>query len=167
MRSLLLFAGLTLLWMGVIFWFSANNSTDSAALSGELLKKLLAVLVPRWKQMDAAERTRLLTKLHHGFRKLGHFTEYGVLGMLLTATVHRLFIQNSRLTLPKAEIWLPALLALCYAATDEYHQTFVSGRSGELRDVAIDFSGACCGIAAVFLGRRLARYIKRRAKRKA
>ncbi len=37
-----------------------------------------------------------------------------------------------------AALWLAAL----YAATDEFHQTFVPSREGCLRDVAIDSSGA-------------------------
>lgn len=146
-----MFVLLTLLWMGVIYAFSARTSTESAAFSSGLLKKLLSVFVPDWSSLGAAGQRRLLNKLHHGFRKLGHFTEYSVLGMLLTATIRRFFIQNSRLTLPKAEIWLPALLSLLYAVGDEIHQRFVAGRSAELRDVCIDFAGACCGIGLCFL----------------
>lgn len=38
-------------------------------------------------------------------------------------------------------------VCLLYAASDEIHQLFVPGRSGEVRDVMIDFSGAALGIA--------------------
>lgn len=157
-----MFALLTLLWMGVIYSFSANNGSDSASLSSDVLKKLLSVFVPNWSEMRAAQRMTLLNKLHYGFRKLGHFSEYAVLGMLLTATVRRLFIQNSRLTLPKAEMWLPALLSLLYAAGDELHQRFVSGRNGQMMDVGIDFVGACCGIGVCFAAAALMRYIRGR-----
>ena len=141
---------MTLIWMGAIYAFSNRTSTESAAMSGRILRKLLSVFVPGWGEMTAGERAALISRLHHGFRKLGHFTEYAVLGILLSKTVHYLLIQSSRLTLPKAEIWLPALLSLLYAAGDEFHQRFVSGRSGELRDIGIDFSGACFGIAIFF-----------------
>ncbi|MBR4200239.1 MAG: VanZ family protein [Oscillospiraceae bacterium] len=159
-RSLLIFAVLSLLWMGVIYAFSARNSMDSAAMSGKLLRKLLSVLVPKWQEMAAGEQAALIRRLHRGFRKLGHFSEYAVLGLLLTETVHALLIQTSRLTLPKAEVWLPALLSLLYAAGDEFHQRFVSGRSGELRDVGIDFAGACFGIGIFFAGSAIIQRIR-------
>ena len=37
------------------------------------------------------------------------------------------------------------LFCACYACTDEFHQLFISGRSGEIRDVCIDCLGACIG----------------------
>ena len=42
-------------------------------------------------------------------------------------------------------------ICLLYAASDEIHQLFVPGRSGEVRDVMIDFSGAVLGIALSML----------------
>ena len=37
------------------------------------------------------------------------------------------------------------VFSVFYAATDEYHQTFIQGRSGSLRDVLIDSIGIFCG----------------------
>jgi VanZ family protein len=42
-------------------------------------------------------------------------------------------------------------LAVCYAATDEVHQLFVSGRSGQPTDVLIDACGVLAGVAVVHL----------------
>lgn len=55
--------------------------------------------------------------------------------------------------------WLgPWLIAVCYAATDETHQLFVPGRSGQVRDVLIDSVGAAIGVLlATLAARRLAR----------
>ncbi len=54
-----------------------------------------------------------------------------------------------------------AVLAICifYAATDEFHQLFVSGRSGQLRDVCIDAAGAVIGICIYFLCRGIFRHV--------
>jgi VanZ family protein len=41
------------------------------------------------------------------------------------------------------------LLAVAYAVVDEYHQTFVPGRSGSLVDVAIDAAGAALAVALI------------------
>ena len=42
------------------------------------------------------------------------------------------------------------LLAVFYAVSDELHQTFVFGRSGNLRDVAIDFVGILAAIVFLY-----------------
>ena len=166
-RLLIVSAAVTLLWMLVIFLFSAQNADESGSMSGNLLQWLLRTFVPHWETMTAAEHRHITDMLHTVFRKLGHFTEYTVLGFLLTLTVRRLRKTKklkSRQTLPLGGIWLPALLALLYAASDELHQRFVAGRSCELRDVLIDFSGACLGIALNTLLNRLHR--KRKARRR-
>lgn len=168
-RHLLCLILLTILWMGVIFWFSAQNADDSSDLSSGLLTKLLSVVVPHWKDRTAAEQASILQGLHTVFRKCGHFSEYTILGLLLTASVgqYRKCITDSRQAFTKEVILLPALCALLYAASDEFHQKFVPGRSCELRDVCIDFSGAILGIllmnTAVWLFRR---YIARKKAKK-
>lgn len=144
-------AGLTLVWMGVIFWFSAADSLHSSNMSGSILKKLLSIVVPNWSLYTEARKMQVYHSLHTLFRKCGHFSEYAVLGALLTLTVHKFFIVKSRLRLPKTEIWLPALLSCLYAVSDEVHQKFVAGRSCELRDMILDTAGACCGMGIYYL----------------
>ena len=48
-------------------------------------------------------------------------------------------------------------VAVGYAATDEYHQTFIQGRHGAVQDVAIDAAGAALAVAAWLVLRRRAR----------
>jgi len=66
-------------------------------------------------------------------RKLAHAAEYAILGALLVRATDR-----ARLAFA---------LAVIYAASDEFHQTFVEGRVGAVHDVAIDAVGAAIGIA--------------------
>lgn len=144
-------AALTLIWMGVIFAFSAADSLHSANLSGGLFKKLLAAVVPHWSSLPAMKQKIIYQRWHTMFRKCGHFSEYAVLGALLTLTIHKFFVVKNRLTLPKAEIWLPVLLSFLYAVSDEIHQIFVAGRSCEFRDMMLDTAGACCGMGIYYL----------------
>ncbi|MCQ2406912.1 MAG: VanZ family protein [Oscillospiraceae bacterium] len=160
-RALILCIVLTLLWMCMIFFFSAADSTKSANMSGSLLRKLLSGFVPHWQERSADIQQQIIDSLHTVFRKLGHFSEYALLGCLLSAGV-RLWPQKSRLPLPKTELWLPALLSFLYAGTDELHQAFVPGRSCELRDMFIDLSGACVGIAVLSCILMLRRKLRRR-----
>ena len=67
-------------------------------------------------------------------RKAAHVTEYAVLAALLCRALRRV---------------APAVvLAALYAVTDEVHQTFVDGRLGTPRDVAIDLLGVLAGVVA-------------------
>ena len=40
-------------------------------------------------------------------------------------------------------------IATAYAVTDEFHQLFVPGRSGQMTDVMIDSGGALVGLLAL------------------
>ena len=70
-------------------------------------------------------------------RKLVHMLEYGLLWLLW----HR--------ALGWRHAWAAAAIAIGYAATDEFHQTFVEGRQGHPRDVAIDTLGVALAALAV------------------
>ena len=68
-------------------------------------------------------------------RKLIHFAEYALLCFLWWRAL-------VTVTSPSRAAVLAFLLASGYAATDEYHQTFVQGRHGTPLDWAIDSAGA-------------------------
>ena len=70
-------------------------------------------------------------------RKLGHVTGYMLLAL---AWMWALEPYVRKPILPGA------LLALAYACTDEYHQTFVDGRTGTVTDVGIDSIGILIAI---------------------
>jgi VanZ family protein len=80
-------------------------------------------------------------------RKLVHMLEFGLLWLLW----HR--------ALGWRHAWAAAAIAIGYAATDELHQTFVDGRQGSPRDVAIDALGVAL---AALLHARIRR--RRRAR---
>ncbi len=79
-------------------------------------------------------------------RKVAHFCEYALLLALWFRAL------RTRLTVPAA---LASALAVsvAYAITDELHQTFVSGRFGTPRDVAIDAAGAAAAAVLILLRR--------------
>ena len=72
-------------------------------------------------------------------RKIAHMAEYGILFLLLRRALNGTFAPEFRWT--RAAAFLAAL----YAATDEYHQSFVPGRHGCWSDVAIDSCGVALG----------------------
>ena len=113
-----IFLALSLLWMTVIFYFSGQSGDESGALSGSL-SELLGI--PDWV-----------------LRKGAHMTEYAILGFFLAGFFD---------TFPIKRGWLPSWgAAVLYAASDELHQMFSSGRTPALRDVCIDAAGAALGV---------------------
>jgi tRNA threonylcarbamoyladenosine biosynthesis protein TsaE len=75
-------------------------------------------------------------------RKPAHVAEYAVLFLLLYRAINR----GSSLAWRTNDLFLVALLAVLYAASDEIHQHFVIGRSGKVLDVGIDTLGVLLGL---------------------
>lgn len=77
--------------------------------------------------------------------KVLHMCEYGLLaGLLFNAlynTVTRHVLRAIRLA---------GIIAVTYAASDEFHQMFVSTRSGTVRDVLIDTAGILIVLYIIF-----------------
>ena len=66
-------------------------------------------------------------------RKGAHVFEFAILGVLLTRAT--------------GAVGAALALGIAYAATDEFHQEFVSGRNGNVLDVVIDALGVAAGVA--------------------
>ena len=124
-----------LAWMGVIFWFSAQDGASSGRQSEMIVRLLAGVGI-------AGPNVELL------LRKAAHMTEYAVLCALLHNAIPAERGQARR-------FFLCVALSACYAATDEFHQLFVGGRGASPVDVAIDTAGAAIGGALWALGRWL------------
>jgi VanZ family protein len=80
------------------------------------------------------------------YSQLGHFAGYAILGGLMVFA-----LGADRLTL-RAGL---ALLLACslYGVSDEYHQSFVAGRTPDVADWMVDTAGAGVAIAAIALVR--------------
>jgi len=76
----------------------------------------------------------------HFVRKMAHFTEYTILGILLIST------KLSYLPYITTDIFIVLFLGLFVPVIDESIQLFVDGRSGQVTDILIDFSGVISGI---------------------
>jgi VanZ family protein len=141
-KCFVVFATLSLATMVGIFLFSAQPAELSAALSGELagrLEKLLNAF--SWL---LSEGVRLWIKTY--IRKIAHFMLYALLGSFVSSA-----LLNTKIKKEFFKYGVSAAVCLFYSITDEIHQLFVDGRSGEIRDVLLDFSGAITGIFFVFV----------------
>ena len=123
---------LLIIWFGVIFYMSAISGDGSGNMSSGLLRELCVLF--RVADIDA-----FVLKYHSLFRKVAHFTEYFILGLLLYINLKDRY-KDYRLLL------FSILVCVIYASSDEVHQLFVADRNGSLKDVFIDSSGAVCGV---------------------
>ncbi len=130
-----------LLWTALVWGNSLMAGPTSSAQSG-LVASLLAPLFCALGVVDASAMTFVV-------RKFAHFTEYAVLAVLCRRALGASPGGTRR--------WLrllPVLYPLLVAMADETIQLSVPGRAGQLRDVLIDFGGACFALAALALWRR-------------
>ena len=132
---------LIILWMIIIFLFSSQNSEDSSKLSRGFLRNFILWFLPENINEDTVDF------LEHMLRKCAHMAEYAVLGVLI-------YIQLRLYHAFEAEwkkIWSAVFLVMLYAATDEFHQLFVGGRSGQISDIFIDTCGGMAGAFVIYL----------------
>jgi VanZ family protein len=134
-------------WLPVIAWaaiiFFMSTRTFGSPFSNRLLRDLLSLL-----HLKVSHHTFYI--LATGFRKLGHFTEYGVFAIFL---YHALGREHGRAWNPKKALAC-ILLAGLYSLTDEFHQRFVPGRGPSIVDSGFDTVGATLGMAVVYFMRR-------------
>ena len=101
--------------------------------------------------MTEKQQLAMAEKIEYPVRKAAHMTEYAILGLLSFAFYRGILKKEKRQ-------FLAALLtAAVYAATDEFHQYFIPGRSAEVMDVCIDTLGASIGLAILFFTLKVVR----------
>lgn len=123
---------LPLLWMVVIFMLSHQSASISSGQSG--------VFVEQLRHIAPSVDQQLLTFL---VRKGAHIFAYFVLGILTFNALWRVDLSKFKFNYP---VGLSIIVCALYAVSDEFHQLFVSGRSGEIRDIIIDSCAATFGV---------------------
>ena len=123
-----------LIWLGVIFF----GSTEM--MSAEQTSRFLLPFL-RWLKPDISPET--FTQIHFLVRKLAHVGEYAILALLLWRAV-----RSSPALHMKLSMLFGAVLLACalFAASDEFHQSFVKSRTPSVRDVILDIVGALIGL---------------------
>lgn len=137
-RKAAFLSALTLIWMAVIFLFSAQNGSESSGTSARIVMFFCGIF--GYEPSPGAFRT--LTFI---VRKSAHMTEFGLLSLLWLGTL-RSGTDGFRWIYPAA-----FAASSVFAATDEMHQLFVSDRAGQVTDWMIDSLGALLFLAAAWI----------------
>ena len=134
---------LVLLWMVMIFLLSNEEAVKSSKKSDGLIIKSVELFTG--KSLSDQEKEKVLKYLVFPVRKCAHLSLYLILGILVISLLREYMVINTKLVL------LSLLICFLYACSDEIHQLFVPGRSGEVRDVLIDTLGECLGVSFYYL----------------
>ena len=134
------------LWMLLIFSLSAETATESADKSGGFSYKIAAFFVPGFEEMPVMEQQEIIEKMSFPIRKGAHFCIFAVLSLLAFFNI-AFFDKLSNFLKYSLSFAFCAL----YAASDEFHQNFVVGRSCEFRDWLIDCGGVLAGLLLCFV----------------
>ena len=146
-HSILLSLLLVIAVMVMIYCFSAQNGTQSGAMSGRITTWVLSIVVPDFENWAAEDQESLCDTVGFFIRKTAHFLEYALLGFSLMLHIAQI---EKKIAVRLPWLWAWAIGTL-YAASDEFHQGFVAGRGPSVRDVMIDSSGVIAGVLLMLL----------------
>ena len=120
-------------WMSIIFFFSTDlfSGSQTSRIIGPFLK---------WFALDISAESIATVQLV--FRKIAHLVEYAILSILCCRALVK---QDKLRVLQLAALVQAVLIAVAYAAFDEWHQSWTDERFGSPLDVAIDSVGAIVG----------------------
>lgn len=124
---------LVLILMFIIFNLSSDTGSKSSGKSDGLIVRTVEVILNR--KLTNKEKELYINKYVVYVRKLAHFTLYFLLGLLYIS-----FLKEFNLSYEKLFIYT-IIFVFLYACSDEVHQLFIPGRSGEILDVLIDTLG--------------------------
>lgn len=129
--------GPLLLWMVLISF--ASSSEFSALNTSQIFRPLILWIFPNLSEERVAA-------IHFLTRKVAHFSEYAVLGILSA----RAFASSANDFIQRHWFQIALPLIICFALLDEFHQSFVPSRTASIYDSAIDVAG---GLTALFVFR--------------
>ena len=130
-----------LLWMGTIFYLSSMNTNESNGRSKVIVSDIVEIVgKTTHREYTLKEKEALVEKFNKPIRKCAHASVYFVLSILV---LNFLLALHSNLEKKYVLVFFMTIfICFLFALTDEYHQTFIYGRTGQFSDVLIDTSGA-------------------------
>ena len=112
-------------------------------------------MVPEFEKWSGKKQDVFAKKIDFAVRKSAHACEYAALSVLFFVN----YKKKSRKI--KQIVVMSVLSTALYAVTDEIHQLFVPGRSGQITDVILD---SCGGLIGAVLSATILYLIRKRKK---
>lgn len=129
-------------WIPVLLGLTIICLESSPLMGGNRTAKWLSEI---WPPSLPAVSSNFFINVHHLLRKIGHFSGYGALGLLFRNAWLRSVRACLGLLGTQLKIGATALAVSCVflvGSLDEWHQSFIPGRTSKCSDVLIDTGGA-------------------------
>lgn len=136
---------LIVIWMITIFIFSGQQGSESGDTSRKFTVAIIKIITGKSLELEDP----FVEGIQLFIRKFAHFTVYAIGGFLIMNYAYTTSKTN------KQKILYSIVSGGGYAITDEIHQLFVPGRSGNITDVGIDTLGVITGILMYIAIRKL------------
>ncbi len=134
MKSFLKYWLPLVIWLGVMF-VGSTNLMSAEHTSHYIVPFLL------WLKPGMSPRTIWIILVVA--RKCAHVMEYAILALLLWRAFRSVPVLHAKISM----LFGAALLGCAvFAASDEFHQTFIKSRTPSVRDVFLDVAGALVGL---------------------
>ena len=124
--------------LSIIFSFSNETGTKSSKRSDGLIIKVSQIVLNR--ELTKKEKEKIVNTLVVPVRKTAHIIIYLLLGASIISFYEEFSFLNNK------SVIISIVICIFLAIIDEIHQTFIIGRSGEIKDVIIDGVGSALGI---------------------
>ena len=149
---------IVIIWAIVIFIMSSMDTNESNGKSKTIINDVVEKSVETTNGLGITDKhpsknkmDQVIEKLNYPLRKAAHASEYFIFTILILIALKNSGVKGN-------EKFIIALgICFIYACTDEYHQTFVNGRTGRFTDVLIDTCGSFTGIMLSYIIGRVGR----------
>ena len=155
-------------WIPVLLGVTVICCESQAVFGGSNTGRWLSQV---WPAILGKVNTPFFGEIHHTLRKIGHVTGYGTLGLLFLQAWRRsvrIYMKMMGTRLGVAATMLAVSFTFLIGSLDEWHQSFIPGRTSTSTDVLIDTSGALLFNLIFWLSRYLHRrsLLNNRVKRR-
>lgn len=140
---------LAIAWMFCIYKLSSMNSNNSNGKSTDIISIFIEDTLEITNNYGITSShpneqkiEKVSSLINAPMRKVIHATVYFVLAFFIMILMNIIFDHKKYFW----SVLIALILCIIFAGTDEYHQTFVAGRTGQLLDVIIDTAGGVVGI---------------------
>lgn len=149
-----------ILWAGLIFFMSSMDTNESNGKSKIIINDVVEKSVETTNVLGITDKhptenkmEQVIEKLNYPLRKAAHASEYFIFTILILIALKNSGVKGNK------KFIIALVICFIYACTDEYHQTFVNGRTGQFSDTLIDTIGGIIGCSIIVLKNK---FVKKR-----
>lgn len=129
-------------WAIIIFIMSSMDTNESNGSSKQVINNVVERTVETTNGLGITDKhptenkmNKVIEKLNYPLRKAAHASEYFIFTILILIALKNSGVKGNE------KFIIALVICFIYACTDEYHQTFVNGRTGQFSDTLIDTFG--------------------------